>query len=247
MTVTSEVLDVNGTKRDFVLAVPIALVPGKKYPLVLALHGDGGDGAAMRAGSRLDDVTGENAVVAYPTGTAASWRLYQPVAENPDVAFLTALVSSLAARLPIDTTRVFGTGFSSGAFMVNQVACRQPALFRGIASHGGGAPNEPEDATASAWPNGMVQCNGQSVGVAALVVHGQDDGVVVYASGEYTARYWAYVGGCQTTKSPSVPAPCVRYDGCSSERPVMFCGIPGLGHALWSDAMKTTWDFFASL
>jgi polyhydroxybutyrate depolymerase len=246
VAVTTEALDVAGVSRSFVLAVPLSHTPSKTYPLALVLHGDGGDGPSMRAATRMDDVTGEAAIVAYPTGTQNGWRLYQPPADNPDLAFLTALVGSLRDRFNVDPSRVFATGFSSGGFMANQIACRQPTLFRAIASHGGGAPDEPQDPSASWWPNGFVQCAGQSSGVAALVVHGADDGVVVYASGEHTARYWAYVNGCETTKTPAVPAPCVRHTGCPGDRPVVFCGIPGLGHSLWSAAMKTSWDFFAS-
>lgn len=245
--VTNETLAVGGKTRSFVLVVPRVLVPSKVYPLVLVLHGDGGDGVAMRSAMTMDDVTGEEAIVAYPSGTANGWRLYQPSAENPDLAFISALVPSLTGRFAIDATRVFATGFSSGAFMANQVACRQPSLLRAIASHGGGAPAEPEDPSASTWPNGFVQCANQTAGVAALIVHGTDDGVVGGGSGQHAARYWGYVNGCATEKvaaQPAFPAPCVRQASCPNDRPVILCDVPGLGHSLWNQAMQTTWSFF---
>jgi hypothetical protein len=67
-------------KRDYVLAAPRVIVPGKAYPVVLVLHGDGGNGVSMRAGMPLDDVTRDEAIVAYPTGIGVGWRLYQPPA-----------------------------------------------------------------------------------------------------------------------------------------------------------------------
>ena len=249
VNVTNETLDVSGTTRAFVLAVPRNRVPSKAYPLVLVLHGDGGDGVSMRAAMPMDDVTGEDAIVAYPSGLSSTWRLYQPAAENPDFAFIGSLVGSLVTRFGIDSTRVFATGFSSGAFMSNQIACRQPSLLRAIASHGGGAPAEPEDGAASSWPNGFTQCAGQTTGVAALIVHGTDDGVVGGASGQYSARYWGYVNGCGTEKQaaqPAFPAPCTRQASCPNEHPVVLCDIPGLGHSLWGQAMQTTWSFFKS-
>lgn len=250
VVVTNETLAVGDKNRDFVLAVPRDIVPAKKYPIVVVMHGDGGDGVSMRAGMPMDSVTGEDAIVAYPSGTARSWRLYQPPADNPDLAFLTALVASLVARFDADAARVFATGFSSGAFMANQLACRAPALLRGIASHGGGAPDEPEDPSASTWPSGFVRCANQTTGVAALIVHGEADEVVPIGSATHEAKYWSAINECASTKQPaqpSLPSPCVAYDGCPSTRPVALCSIPGLGHAPWTEALTTTWHFFRAL
>lgn len=247
---TNETLAVGDKTRDYVLAVPRDIVPGKKYPLVLVMHGDGGDGVSMRAGMPMDSVTAEDAIVAYPSGTDRGWRLYQPPAENPDLAFLSALVASIVARFGADSSRVFATGFSSGAFMANQLACREPTLLRGIAAHGGGAPDEPEDPAASFWPSGFVRCANQTTGVAALIVHGELDEVVPIGSATHEAKYWSSVNECASTKQPAqptLPAPCVQYDGCPTGRAVALCSIPGLGHAPWASALTTTWQFFRAL
>lgn len=250
VVVTNETIAVGDKTRDYVLAVPRDIVPGKKYPLVLVMHGDGGDGVSMRAGMPMDSVTEENAIVAYPSGTDRGWRLYQPPATNPDLAFLSALVGSIVSRFAADSSKVFATGFSSGAFMANQLACREPTLLRGIAAHGGGAPDEPEDPAASFWPSGFVRCANQTTGVAALIVHGELDEVVPIGSATHEAKYWSAVNECASTKSaaqPSLPSPCVQYDGCPAGRAVALCSIPGLGHAPWSSAMTATWQFFRAL
>ncbi|HUQ03641.1 MAG TPA: hypothetical protein VM261_14185, partial [Kofleriaceae bacterium] len=139
--VTAETIDVAGTPRSFVLAAPSPASSVKA--LVLVLHGDGGDGAAMRGAFPLDDASGSAAVVAYPSGTDRSWDLYSPAADNRDLPFLEALVDSLTTRFGIEPGHVFASGFSSGAFMVSQLACRRPTLLRAIAPHSGGAPSEP--------------------------------------------------------------------------------------------------------
>lgn len=245
--VTQESLVVAGVARAFVLAAPRE---GARA-LVLALHGDGGDGGSFRADLPLDVATAAGAVVAYPSGAGRSWDLYTPTPDNADQAFLTALVASLRARFAIDGARVFATGFSSGAFMVNQVACRQPTLFRAIAAHGGGAPDEPEDPAATTWAGGYTRCAGQTSGVPALVVHGEQDGVVSWDSGSYTARYWAAVDGCgtgQVAASGSFGlAGCVQAAACPATTPVVFCSVPGLGHTLWGSAGALTWAFFAGM
>lgn len=237
--------------RGYVLVVPRTIDPARRYPLVVAMHGDGGNGGWMRAALGLENVTGANAIVVYPSGWNATWDLYNPSDTNADEGYLVQLVASLAGKLPIDTARVFATGFSSGAFMANQMACRKPTLFRAIASHGGGAPAEPQDPTATTWGDGFVRCAGQTSGVAALAVHGEDDGVVSPESGAYTARYWAQVDGCSVSTSPAPgmlgAAGCVQHDQCPQTLPVVLCEKPGLGHALATDAASLTWAFFSSL
>jgi polyhydroxybutyrate depolymerase len=247
--ISSESLDVAGEKRSFVLAVPTTYSPQKRYPLVLVLHGDGGDGTTMRAALPFDSISAEAAVVAYPSGTDG-WNLYDPAATNEDLAFLVALVDTLKARFTVDPSRVFGMGFSSGAFMVNQVACRRPSLFRAVAPHSGGAPDEPRDPTATRWSNDYTRCANQTMGSgpAVLVIHGTADTVVSYGSGTYTAAYWAFINGCESTRSTNVPPPpCLLHDACPASRPVVLCAIPELGHALWSGAAQAAWHFFEGL
>lgn len=105
-----------------------------------------------------------------------------------DLALITDLITSLPGRFTVDATRVFARGCSSGAFMVNQVACRKPALLRGIAAHSGGAPAPSQDPSSGYGPNGYAKCGERSSGVAALVVHGSDDGVVAPQSGDFAAK-----------------------------------------------------------
>ncbi len=244
---TTEVFDLGPETREFVLVVPRTYTAARAYPLVLVFHGDGGTGPSMRETHNFDDQSRDGAIVVYPSGKDRAWDLYTRASENADDAFVVALVEHLTTRFNIDRARVFGTGFSKGAFFINQLACRKPALFRAIAGHAGGAPYEPEDPAATSWPNGYVQCADQTTGVAALVVHGLDDSVVPFESGDFEAEYWAYVNGCTRTRIAGEPPPCVAYEGCPAELPVTFCAIPGLGHALWPEAAQAAWSFFVTM
>jgi polyhydroxybutyrate depolymerase len=244
---TQETLDVDGASRAYVLVAPS--VAERATSLVIALHGDGGDGASFRAALGLEQVSDVGVVVAYPSGRRATWDLYTPEATNADLTFLVHLVAALKARFAIDARRVFATGFSSGAFMANQMACRRSGLFRAISSLSGGAPAEPDDPSATTWDGGYTRCPGQTQGVAALVVHGKDDGVVAWESGDYTARYWAAVDGCAGARAPASgalgAAGCVVAEACPATTAVVFCSVAGLGHALWSEAAPLTSAFFA--
>jgi polyhydroxybutyrate depolymerase len=248
MNVHVESLEIMGDTRFFLLAAPVDVPAGTKLPLVLVLHGDDEDGPAMRAAMPFDTITGSLAYVAYPTGGDKTWDLYAPLAQNADMQFLMSIVTSLGSRSSVDTQKVFATGFSSGAFMVNQLACQQPSLFRAIASQSGGSPEEPNDPTASHWSNGYTKCASQQLGggPAALVVHGTADTTVPYESGAFTAVYWAYINECSTTESSAQPN-CVRYDGCPASRPVVFCSVPDMGHDVWAQASTTIWSFFGGI
>jgi polyhydroxybutyrate depolymerase len=248
MNVSVESLEIMGDTRFFLLAAPANVPAGTKLPLVLVLHGDGEDGPAMRAAMPLDMVSGTAAYVVYPTGADKTWNLYAPMAQNSDMQFITSIVTSLGSRFSVDPQKVFATGFSSGAFMVNQLACRQPSLFRAIASQSGGSPEEPNDPTASHWQNGYTRCASQELGggPAALVVHGTADATVDYESGAFTAVYWAFINECSTSES-SDKQDCVRYDGCPTTHPVVFCSVPDMGHDLWAEAPTTIWSFFSAI
>lgn len=235
-------VNVEGKTRTALVAVPKSYDANKTYPLVVALHGDDKDGTTFRNEMQVDAVTADRAIVVYPDGEGGTWNLYAPLATNPDDAFIAALVADVSGRWRVDNTRVFGAGFSSGAFMVGQLACRRPSLFKAIAVHSGGAPQDQ-----GTWPNGYAQCENQSSGVAALVIHGTSDTVVSYESGNYAARYWAYVDGCTETRADTTPAPCQRHAGCPSSKPVVFCPVSNLGHAVWSDAARTVADFFLGM
>lgn len=244
--VTDETLSTTGSTHHYVLAVPKSYDPSKKYPLVLVLHGDGQTGAVLRQMFELDDVTGDEAIVAYPTGNNQTWDLYTPYASNDDQQFLVALVEALAGRYSIDRSRVFGAGYSSGAFQINQMACRKAGFFRGILSFSGGAPADPQAPNAPKYANGMLQCpNGGPV--AAFVVHGDSDHTVDPQSGDYDAQYWQYVNGCQPSRTDTPPSSCRKADGCPSSTPVVFCLVPGLDHLPWSPGAQAGWALFKSL
>ncbi len=247
VTVTEETVDVGGTKRSYVLAVPKSFDPERAYPLVLVFHGDGGDGPGMRRAHPIDSFSGDQAVVAYPTGIGQTWNLYEPSSTNPDMAFVEALVDAISEKVGVDRTHVFGVGYSSGGYFINQLACRKNGFFRGIVVHAGGAPNEPEDPEAGIWPSGYVKCKDQlpapQGGVAAMAVHGENDAP---EGGEFVAIYWAALNGCSEERTATTPSPCVKYEGCPPDKPVVWCLIPGMGHTIWQEGAKAGWDFIRS-
>ncbi len=238
-------LQVGARTRSYGVRVPKTYDPLVAYPVVMVFHGDGGTQDNMYGYFKYQVGSADEAILVYPSGEGQTWDLYTPAATNKDIAFLEALLPDVAARYSIDSARVFGFGWSNGAYFVNQVACRRSGYFLGVASHAGGAPYEPNDLNRK-WPNGFQQCPGQTA-VSFIGFHGLDDGVVGYPGGEFSATYWAYVNGCGGTRQGTTPAPCESHPNCTSGKPVTWCPIPAIGHGIWADAAKTSWDFFKGL
>jgi polyhydroxybutyrate depolymerase len=140
----------------------------------------------------------------------------------------------------MDPRRVFVTGFSNGAYMANQLACRRGDRIRGVVTHAGGGPFEVNGQYDA---QGHLVCPGKAV--ASLVVHGASDGVVSPGEGQKSLDHWSFANRCSGGSSPALTAPCVALQGCF--QPVGTCRIPGLGHGLWKDAGRVTWTFFEAL
>ena len=225
-------------QRRYVLVAPVTPKPGP-LPLVLVIHGDGGHAQSFHDEWPFEAATQDGAYLAYLDGRNATWDL-ETVKDNVDIAYAESVINDAAEQVPIDKTHVFATGYSSGGFFANVLACHRPALLRAIASNAGGAPfNQPES-----WPNGYPKCPGQAP-VATLSLHGDKDGTVTLDSGRFDAEYWAYVNGCNDAAMETTGYPeCRAYKACKPGKAVGFCTIPGLGHWVWSESAVASWTFF---
>ncbi|MCL2724316.1 MAG: hypothetical protein FWD69_07755 [Polyangiaceae bacterium] len=249
VNVTNETIQSGGTTRSYVLAVPKTYDDARAYPLVLVLHGDWGDGPGTRASYTFDDVTGDDAIVVYPTGNVYpgnAWVQSLDV-DSYDMRFLRDLVDALKEKFTIDPNRIFGVGYSSGGFMVNYVACMIP-MFRGIASNEGGMAST-DDGSPLACTAGPT---------ATIIIHDPDDSAVDVSSGEWDAEYWAEQANCTDAldkhgnhllpTTQVAPPQCSAYNGCNPSYPVTLCLVPGIGHNWWwPEGATATWAFFQAL
>lgn len=235
VNVTNESVTVMGQGRSFVLAVPKTYDAARKYPLIVALHGDGQDGTSFRSFLTFDDVAGDDAIVAYPNNAE---DLFTPYDQNPDQQLVAATIDAVKAKFSIDDAKVWGFGYSKGGFIANEIACRKPGILKAMAIHAGGAPQEPQGG------DGYPLCPGV-IGLPVLETEGEFDTNI---GGDYGANYWAKINGCGTSRSATTPAPCQLADGCPGGKPVMYCLAPGVRHyPIWGQAVNVSWGFFKGL
>ena len=121
-------------RRSALVHLPPQVVEGRPLPLILAFHGGGGNARHQETYTGMDSLSDQvGFIVVYPNGTGRlgdrllTWNAgtccgYASDNQVDDVGFVRALVSDLETRLPIDSQRVYATGFSNGAMMAYRLA-----------------------------------------------------------------------------------------------------------------------------
>lgn len=124
----TEKIEVNGSERTYHIHLPPNFDKEDPAPLVLALHGGGGQGDRFdqgTAGTLVAAADERGLVLVFPDGLNNQWcdgRLEHIVAERDcaaasDVEFFSALIDKMVRDYGIDPSRVYATGISNGGFM----------------------------------------------------------------------------------------------------------------------------------
>ena len=233
----------SGQDRTYALFVPPGYDPGHAYALTFGFHGDGGTGPGIRNALGLEAPANGAAIFVYPDATVASGQSFDldsPLATNEDMTLVQDILASLETLYCVDLSLVFATGFSRGGYFANFLNCRiGAATFRAIAPQAGSGPYGADYDDA-----GHFIC--EATAAAALLIHGASDTVVPIPDAAYSRDQWIFANQCSNTTTAYKPSPCASYNGCSEDKPVVWCAVPGLGHAIWTEAAATTWSFFAS-
>jgi polyhydroxybutyrate depolymerase len=154
--------------RSYDLVVPDAYDDSEPVPLILLLHGGGGnrtsaarmtcpDGDLDDPGCLHNWARKSGFAVALPDGTPSrlapkmrtwnsgggqgEWRCSSGRAcreDVDDVAYIDAVLDHVAARIDIDPRRIYSTGLSNGASMSHRLACELSGRIAAIAPVGGG-------------------------------------------------------------------------------------------------------------
>ena len=139
-TTETRAMPVSGVSRSYLLARPITMPPGA-LPLVISLHGDGGNSAAMRNAIPLEIAATQaagKAVFVYPKSKDGAFEYWSNAGRAHEGQFVQQVINTLHGELGIDKTRVYLVGFSGGATMANALGCRLGRnVIRGLGIHSG--------------------------------------------------------------------------------------------------------------
>jgi polyhydroxybutyrate depolymerase len=243
-----------GHNRTYVLHLPGGK-PRAGLPLVIMLHGAGGQGRGMERLAGLDPLADrEGFAAAYPDGVWRQWndgRAKISFPRTDDVGFLLALVDHLTGDGTVDRRRVYVAGISNGGMMAQRLACEASDRIAAVASVAATLPEKIEPDCRPKRP------------VSILLMHGTKDPLVPYEGGmitsphgiptgsrvlsvDATARFWASRDGCADgPEASSLPDPAddgmtvraVRYRDCRDHSAVEAYTIEGGGHT-WPGGLQ---------
>lgn len=265
-----------GLKRDYIVHVPAGLPKDRPAPMLLALHGGGGDmdfqadnyGLKQKADQAGFIAVFPNGYSRFPSGILATWNAGTccgKAVENSidDVGFLKAVIERVSRQASVDRTRVYATGMSNGGLMSYRLACELPTMIRAI------APVAGTDNTAACKPSRPVP---------VIHFHAKDDSHVLFTGGSgpdaltktnftsvpVTIEKWVGINhaGSRAKRVLAVPgATCELHTAGPGGAPVKLCATDTGGHS-WPgmpsrrankspsmaiSANELMWEFFASL
>jgi polyhydroxybutyrate depolymerase len=237
---TLHTIQSGGRERSYLIQLPQSHGAGRPVPLLLVLHGAGGDGAGMAEHTGLTrPATQRGYAVVYPNGIARRWNDGRGTSAQDDVGFIRLLLDSLGREIPVDSARVYATGISNGAGLAYRLACELPGTFAAIAPVAGALAAALEDRCAATRP------------VSVISFQGTSDPLMPYRGGDVAARrgpvlgaqrsaaLFAGVGGCSPSPADSAESDTVRdgtrvrrsaYTGCTDGHEVVLYTIEGGGH-----------------
>lgn len=224
-------LTIRGAQADYVITLPPSYDPNTPAPLVFGFHGRNRTHVEFQTvdAGGIQTELGSRAVMAYLKSQGGpGWNFDAEV--PPSVEFFEAMYTQMLDNYCIDTSRVFLTGHSSGAYFSYILACRFGERFRAI----GGVAGAQQEFDCS---EGRVP---------AMLIHGTTDTVVSFASGQQARDFYLERNGCDATTAPGTVAPCVAYQGCDPGLPVQWCEHTEPEYFDMGRATNHGWPSFAS-
>jgi polyhydroxybutyrate depolymerase len=261
-----------GINREYLVHVPRSYRPGRATPMLLALHGGGGDADFQADDSKYRLISkSEQAgfIAVFPNGYSrlrgilATWNAGTccgKAQENniDDVGFIREVIRRMERQASLDQRRIFATGMSNGAMMSWRLACELPEI-RAI------APVAGTDNTPACKP---------SRAVPVIEFHAADDNHVPFKGGvgvgpsqtdfvsvPATEAKWVELNRASPQAKRVLTVPGAHCDLHSGLAPVELCVTDTGGHS-WPgggtqqgrkrpsmaiSANDLMWSFFSSL
>lgn len=247
-------LFVDGAERTYHFRVPRSgLQPGA--PAIVALHGSESNGLGMRTCTRWGAVADRHGILmVYPDAGKGrdSWDLgwvdaHPDARDNPDVAFLRALLRELPDRFDVNPRRIYMCGMSTGAVMTGRMAGEAADLLAAVGIVSGTVGRRVRGRT--------VAPPRPEVPVPVLTIHGALDPGMPLDGGTdrelwslaACADFWRRADGIQATEPESTRGDGwvrQRWTGASRRSEVVLLTLEREGHGWPLRTTEELWSFF---
>jgi len=197
-----------GRTRSYLVHVPPQADSGP-LPVVVSLHGGGGNAQQHRRSSGMDAAADRDGYIAvYPNGTGRyderllTWNAgsccgYAQAQNVDDVGFISALLDDLARRAAIDPRRIYISGHSNGGMMAHRLGAALPERIAAIASVAGA----------------HMPVFGHGRALPVLQIHSVDDPRALYQGGQGPRFPFTDIRVLHPAVDAMLSA-WVRHDGC---------------------------------
>lgn len=245
------------------LHVPAEYDGESPLPLVVLLHGGGGDADEVARDTNFSDLADEGIFfVVYPNAVDGIWADGRGTSRNEirgvdDVGFINTLVDCLSGKLPVDQKRIYLAGVSNGSILSHRIACQQGERFAAFAG------------VAGTFPERILGTCNISEPMPAVFFHGTLDNLSPFDGGEVgsirggavlsvssTMETWAALNQCSSlvlvSDEPNVDptdGTSVRretQDGCSGGASIVTYVIENGGHT-WPDGPGGGGELFGNI
>jgi hypothetical protein len=234
--------------RKYFVRLPVAYDHTKNYPLVF--YGPG-CGASNVEGTPMMDQIKNDAIHVFllQKDSCFSTGGYP----SPEVPYFTQALDEVQAKYCTDANRVFVSGYSSGGWLSNVIACAVGPRVRGIGTAAGGLTKSIVDG---------YKCADMGSPAAGIFYSGQNDTTNPADSKDATGFQKGVWGardrliksnGCDAAAMEAYadnPICQIWKTNCANN-PVLFCVGPGDGHGNgggnFNVSNKTFWDVWSKL
>ena len=216
----------DGLKRVFVVHLPPQYEEGRHLPMVMVLHGGGGNIRSVVRQTRMSETADQHGfIVVYPAGTAvgrhrmltwnANFCCGSAMKNNvDDIGFVSQLIDFMVSEYQVDSWRVYATGHSNGGMLSLRLACELPDRITAIAPNGA--------------QGRVLNCRKGTRPVPVMYLHGKEDPGSPYEGGQCGGLFQDFlksmgisadrkgaVWQCDSVKA--VLATFAKRNGCSRE------------------------------
>lgn len=229
--------------RKYLLYTPSSLNSNNPAALVIGFHGGSTTNARFARTTLFHRLADEQGfLVAYPNGINANWNDGRGTA-NPDiddVGFVTKLIAEIKNLRKVDSRRIYATGISNGAFMVQRLACEKSEIIAGFSAIAG-----------SMGVALRKSCN-PSKPVSMMIINSPEDRFVPYKGGEMKrgaggdilpvpelVEFWKQQNVCGSVEEKRQPKSIStdktkiverRYRDCKNKSDLVHIIVEGGGH-----------------
>ncbi|MBT3872707.1 MAG: T9SS type A sorting domain-containing protein [Flavobacteriaceae bacterium] len=203
----------DGIDRQYIYYEPVDL--NEQMPLVIVMHGFGGDANDIRNYSEMNQFANQYGfAVCYPRGTTDSegyrfWNVGYAFHQNEtidDVGFLTELVGYLQLTHGLNPDYTFATGMSNGGDMCYMLACQAYDTFKAVAPVAGMILQDILDECDNSPPIPLFEIHGSQDSVTPISGDpNNNDGWGAYPSIPFTIDYFSEKNECTLMVTETLP------------------------------------------